>query len=280
MAGMVPEDVYELTGVTDPRVSPDGATVVYVVIGVDEKANRYRGAIWLAALDGQTEPRQFTSGAKSDAEPRWSPDGSALAFTSNRDGDTMQLYVVPVAGGEARKLTALKEDVTQPVWSPDGTRLAFVARVPDPAYDEKDDKRRSPRRFTRLQYKLDDVGWTADRPQHLFTVRADGSERAGPAHRRRLRGLCAGVVAGRSDLGVRLGPAPRLGPRDGQRHLPGRGRRRRAAPPHPGRRLVRARLVGARRRPPCRDAAAQASTTTRGTCRSPWSTPRAATCAC
>ena len=175
MAGMVPEDVYALTGVSDPRVSPDGTTTAYVVVGVDEKENRYRGAIWLAALDGQTEPRQFTTGAKSDAEPRWSPDGSALAFTSNRDGDTMQLYVVPVAGGEARKLTALKEDVTQPVWSPDGTRLAFVARVPDPPYDEKDEKRRPPRRFTRLQYKLDDVGWTADRPQHLFTVRADGS---------------------------------------------------------------------------------------------------------
>ena len=175
MAGMVPEDVYELTGVSDPRVSPDGTTTAYVVVGVDEKENRYRGAIWLAALDGQTEPRQFTTGAKSDAEPRWSPDGSALAFTSNRDGDTMQLYVVPIAGGEARKLTALKEDVTQPVWSPDGTRLAFVARVPDPPYDEKDEKRRPPRRFTRLQYKLDDVGWTADRPQHLFTVRADGS---------------------------------------------------------------------------------------------------------
>jgi len=175
MAGMVPEDVYELTGVADPRISPDGTTVAYVVTGVDETANAYRGAIWLAALDGSAEPRQFTAGAKRDAEPRWSPDGATLAFASNRDGEEMQLYVVPVAGGEARKLTSLKEDVTQPAWSPDGTTIVFVARVPDSAYDEKDEKRRQPRRFTRLQYKLDDVGWTVDRPQHLFTVRADGS---------------------------------------------------------------------------------------------------------
>jgi dipeptidyl aminopeptidase/acylaminoacyl peptidase len=172
---MTPEDVFELTGVADPRLSPDGATVAYVVWGVDEKANDYRSTIWLAALDGEAAPRRFTSGTKRDAEPRWSPDGSLLAFTSNRDGDTMQLYVVPVAGGEARKLTSLKEDVTQAVWSPDGATIAFVARVPDPAYDEKDDKRRQPRRFTRLQYKLDDVGWTADRRQHLFTVPADAS---------------------------------------------------------------------------------------------------------
>jgi dipeptidyl aminopeptidase/acylaminoacyl peptidase len=175
---MVPEDVYELSGAGDPRVSPDGSTVAYVVRGVDEKRNDYRGAIWLAPLDGVGEPRQFTSGAKEDGNPRWSPDGRHLAFTSNRDGDTAQLYVVPVAGGEARKLTDSKADVAQPVWSPDGAAIAFVARVPDAAYEEKDEKRREPRRITRLQYKLDDVGWTADRPHHLFTVPVDGSAAA------------------------------------------------------------------------------------------------------
>ena len=145
MTGMVPEDVFDLTSVADPRVSPDGAMVAYVVHGVDEQANDYRGAIWLAALDGSTEPRQFTVGTRRDADPRWSPDGTTLAFTSNRAGEQMQLYVMPVAGGEARRLTSLKEDVTQPAWSPDGTTVAFVARVPDDAYYEKDDKRRQPR---------------------------------------------------------------------------------------------------------------------------------------
>jgi dipeptidyl aminopeptidase/acylaminoacyl peptidase len=174
MNGMVPEDVFELTGVADPRLSPDGKTVAYVVGAVEAKANDYRGAIWLASADGATEPRPFTSGAKRDADPRWSPDGSRLAFTSSREGKVMQLYVMPLAGGEPRKLTSLKEDVTHPAWSPDGSMIAFVARVPDAAYDEEDDKRRQPRRFTRLQYKLDSVGWTGDRRQHLFTVAADG----------------------------------------------------------------------------------------------------------
>jgi len=175
MNGMVPEDVFALTGVADPRLSPDGKTVAYVVGAVDAKANGYCGAIWLAPADGAAEPRQFTSGARHDADPRWSPDGSQLAFTSNREGKAMQLYVMPLAGGEPRRLTSLKEDVTQAAWSPDGVTIAFVARVPDAAYDEEDDKRRSPRRFTRLQYKLDSVGWTGDRRQHLFAVAADGS---------------------------------------------------------------------------------------------------------
>jgi len=172
---MVPQDVYGLTGVADPRLSPDASTVAYVVGAVDEEANEYRAAIWLGAADGSTPPRRFTSGEKADADPRWSPDGTRLAFTSNRTGKASQLYVMPVAGGEPRKLTSLKEDVTQAVWSPDGARIAFVARVRDAAYKEEDDKKRRPRRLTRLQYKLDSVGWTVDRPQHLFVVPADGS---------------------------------------------------------------------------------------------------------
>ncbi len=175
MTGMVPQDVYELTGVADPRLSADGTKVAYVVGRVDKDANEYRSAVWVAAADGSEPPRRFTSGDKADGDPRWSPDATQLAFTSNRADKASQLYVMPVAGGEPRKLTSLKEDVTQLAWSPDGATIAFVARVRDAAYEEEDDKKRRPRRFTRLQYKLDSVGWTGDRRQHLFTVPADGS---------------------------------------------------------------------------------------------------------
>jgi dipeptidyl aminopeptidase/acylaminoacyl peptidase len=121
---MVPEDVFELTGVADPRLSPDGKTVAYVVGAVDAQANDYRGAIWLAPADGAAEPRRFTSGVKHDADPRWSPDGAQLAFTSNREGKAMQLYVMPLAGGEPVQLTDGDCEDTGPAWSPDGARLA------------------------------------------------------------------------------------------------------------------------------------------------------------
>jgi dipeptidyl aminopeptidase/acylaminoacyl peptidase len=177
---MKPEDVYALTSVVDPRLSPDGRRVAYVVSRTDEEANTYRTAIWVAALDGSEEPRQFTSGERNDGSPRWSPDGRWLAFVSNRDGDEKkakgQLYVLPADGGEPRKLTDGKESVESIAWSPDSSRIAFARRVPDEAYAEEDDRKRAPRRFTRVFFKLDSVGWIGDRRRHVFVVGLDGGD--------------------------------------------------------------------------------------------------------
>ena len=175
MLAMQPQDVYRLTGVSDPRISPDGSTIAYVVWRADQGSNTYPSAIWVLA---NGTPRQLTEGSKSDSQPRWSPDGTRLAFVSNRGEDKAkaQLYVVDVGGGEPKKLTDLKEDVSNVGWSPDGSALVFCSREPDDAYEEEDGSARTPRRFSRLRYRLDDVGWTLDRPQHIFTVAADGSE--------------------------------------------------------------------------------------------------------
>jgi dipeptidyl aminopeptidase/acylaminoacyl peptidase len=174
---MKPGDVYELTGVGDPRISPDGATVAFVVWSIDREANDYRSSVWVAPTDASAPPRRITFGDKRDAEPRWSPDGAMLAFTSNRASEKKQLYVLPMdVPGEPRKLTDLKEDVKAPRWSPDGSRLVFESRVPEPDALEEDERKRPPRRIRRLQFKLDNEGWTAERPHHLFVVGVEGGE--------------------------------------------------------------------------------------------------------
>ena len=121
---MKPEDVYALTSVVDPRLSPDGRRVAYTVSRVDEEANAYHTAIWVAPLDGSAEPRQFTSGERNDGSPRWSPDGRWLAFVSNRDGN-FEIYVMNADGSGPTRLTNTPGSEGTPAWSPDGRRIAF-----------------------------------------------------------------------------------------------------------------------------------------------------------
>jgi dipeptidyl aminopeptidase/acylaminoacyl peptidase len=172
---MVPDDVYGLSGASDPRLDPTGTTIAFPIWSIDRETNEYRANIWFAPVDGSEPPRRFTTGERRDGTPRWSPDGRMLAFTSARkEKEPSQLYVIPVAGGEPTRLTELKEDVNDPVWSPDGTQIVFAARVRDEAYEEEDGRKRAPRRITRLQYKLDNEGWTVDRRTHLFVVSVEG----------------------------------------------------------------------------------------------------------
>src|SRR5688572_13806515 len=89
------EDLYAIKGVADAQVSPDGKRVAYVLSEIDREADDYRTSIWVVAADGSGVPRRFTHGPKKDSAPRWSPDGSFLAFLSDRDGGAAQLYVMP-----------------------------------------------------------------------------------------------------------------------------------------------------------------------------------------
>ncbi|MGZ8579282.1 MAG: TolB family protein, partial [Actinomycetota bacterium] len=159
MAGLQPDDIHRIASASDPRLSPDGTTVAYVVTTIDPEDKDYRSAVWCVASDGSTPPRRITQAAKKAGSPRWAPDGLGLAFVSDRDGKDAQLFVLPADGpGDARPLTDLPEAVESPIWSPDGSSIAFVSREHDPRDDEEDHRKRAPRRITRMRYRLDDEG--------------------------------------------------------------------------------------------------------------------------
>ena len=170
---MRPADVAGLVDVGDPRLSPDGAAVAFAVTTVDVEANDYRSRIWVADVDGARPPRPLTKGNGLDQRPRWSPDGRFIAFTARRfdDEEHNHLLVIPVTvGGEVRTVATSDEDITELEWSPDGTRIAYITRVRDKRYTEKKAKDQPPRRITRFFWRLDSVGWTIDRPSHVFVA--------------------------------------------------------------------------------------------------------------
>ena len=173
---MKPEDITRIRWVSEVRMSPDGRRVAFVVTTLSEERDQYLSNIWLAGVDGGL-PRRLTSGDKRDGAPRWSPDGTRLAFVSQRQGQKRpQLYVMPLDGGESVRLTELAQGVAEPVWSPDGRRLAFVSRVggEETQQDGAEEPRSKPARvITTLKYKMNGEGFVYDRRSHLFVVDAN-----------------------------------------------------------------------------------------------------------
>src|SRR5919197_5382268 len=101
---MTPQDITRIRLISDPQLSPDGRRVVFVVTTLSEDQDEYLSNIWVVETAGG-EPRRFTTGPKRDTVPRWSPDGSRLAFISEREThQKAQLYVMPADGGEPAKL--------------------------------------------------------------------------------------------------------------------------------------------------------------------------------
>ncbi|MBI5711240.1 MAG: S9 family peptidase [Candidatus Eisenbacteria bacterium] len=182
------EDLLRFVWVADPQISPDGARVAFTRVAVDIAADEYRTSLWVVEGAGGA-PRPLTFGAY-DLQPRWSPDGTRLAFVRKTEAKKPgQLWLLPMAGGEAAQVTRLEGGASEPAWSPDGARLAFLSGT-NPALDDpkKEKPKNAPARVvTRPEFRMNDEGFTDhDHLDHVWVVEVAASGDPGAATPRQL----------------------------------------------------------------------------------------------
>ena len=151
------EDLWLMPRVAAPVPSPDGSQVAFTVTRPAYDAEQSSTDLWLVASDGDSAPRQLTFDRGSESGMAWSRDGKRLAFVAKRgDDEAAQIYVLDMAGGEARRVTDIVTGARAPVFSPDGRQLLFISNVPHESSDEESRraqvKARNERKHSALVY--------------------------------------------------------------------------------------------------------------------------------
>ncbi|GAC1355816.1 MAG: S9 family peptidase [Acidobacteriaceae bacterium] len=125
------DDLPKIVRISDPQISPDSKSIAIVVARANMKEDRYDSAISLVDI-ATRQLRVLTQERSGVTAPRWSPTGDRLAFLAPDPNKHAQIFVLPLAGGEAQQLTESKTSVTLLAWKPDGSALAYAAADEEP----------------------------------------------------------------------------------------------------------------------------------------------------
>ncbi|MFC3069114.1 alpha/beta hydrolase family protein [Phenylobacterium soli] len=178
-----PRDLFGLRAASDPQVRPDGGQVAYVRLTNDIMSDSTKPSIWLVDLaTGAQSP--LIADDNANMTPRWSPDGTRLAYVVAGAGGPPQLYVRWMASGRSAKVATLEQAPNQIAWSPDSKTLAFTMLVLDegkplgaPIARPEGAKWAEPLKvIDRLTYRADGAGYLKPGYRHIFTVSADGGQ--------------------------------------------------------------------------------------------------------
>lgn len=126
-----PRDLFQMHWASDPRISNNGTQVAYLQNSNDIMTDQVTQSLWV--VDTATDAQMpLTHEQGHYASPRWSPDGSEIAYTSTGSDGRTQIVVHWMRGGATASLTNLTEEPTDITWSPDGKQIAFIMLEPAP----------------------------------------------------------------------------------------------------------------------------------------------------
>lgn len=173
-------DVFAMEWVDDPQISPDGTKVVYVRRGMDIMTDSRQSRLWIVNTDG-TEHSKLTSRDMQESNPRWSPDGSKILFSSSTDNGS-EIFVYWANTAKVAKISTLDNSPKGMSWSPDGSQIAFSMFVDGtelalvtPHQKPKGAKwAANPRVTSRLKHEADGSGYMKPGFSHIFTIPAEG----------------------------------------------------------------------------------------------------------
>src|SRR5579859_6773848 len=173
-------DEFQLQIAADPQISPDGKKIVYVRRFADPMTDKRYSNLWIINADG-SDHRPLTTGNRSDASPRWSPDGSRIAYLSDADGK-QQIYVRWLDTGQTARITNLEESPDAIAWSPDGKMLSFSSLVPGkgphladlPMPPSGAKWADPPTAYDRLVYRFNGAGYLKPGFRQIFIVDGEG----------------------------------------------------------------------------------------------------------
>jgi dipeptidyl aminopeptidase/acylaminoacyl peptidase len=177
---LTPEDIFHLQYAADPQISPDGRRVVYVRTAANIMTDTRETNLWIVNFDG-ADDRALTDGHDNDNSPRWSPDGTRIAYLAGDEGHT-QLYVRWMDSGQTARLTEMENAPADISWSPDGKWIAFSSRVPlpgprlanIPAAPTGAHWADAPRMFDAMVYRFNGLGYLRPGSTQIFVIAADG----------------------------------------------------------------------------------------------------------
>ncbi len=170
--------VYDLTPAGDPQISPDGTQLLYTLSTVDRETKKLSSQVWLGDIDGSNVQRLTWSGERNSGA-RWSPNGTQIAFVSDRVKKN-GIFLLGRGTGEARELTHHNQPISDLAWSPDGASIAYTSLFdPDNPDEQEPPEGAAPkvRVVRRLDYKQDNRGYLGALRSQVFVVDVASGQR-------------------------------------------------------------------------------------------------------